>query len=127
MRNVLMTILALLSLMTLGIAGSESRQAEPQHQTYMSMKQSCPMRVSGTDLSTTDTENGIDLTLTTKSGDVAELRRRVENMAKMHSAPSNTAMHGNRIPFSIKYEEVVYGARLTLTPRNPAQLDAFRA
>jgi len=37
-----------------------------------------------------------------------------------------TAMHGNMMAFSIKYEEVAYGARLTLTPKNPAQLDAFR-
>ena len=30
------------------------------------------------------------------------------------------------IPLSIKYEEVASGARLTLTPKDPAQLDAFR-
>jgi len=30
------------------------------------------------------------------------------------------------MPFSVKYEEVTYGARLTLTPKNSAQLDAFR-
>src|SRR5262249_42562669 len=42
------------------------------------------------------------------------------------SASSNTAMHGNMIPFSVKYEEVADGARLTLTPKNLTQLDALR-
>src|SRR5262249_51022109 len=83
-------------------------------------------KVPGTDLSITDAENGIVLTITTKVGDVAELRHRVENMAKMHSASSNTAMHGNMMAFSVKHEEVADGARLTLTPKNSAQLDAFR-
>jgi hypothetical protein len=127
MRNTLLAILAALSLMTSGMAATETQQAAPRNHTDTSMMQSCPMKVPGTDLSITDAENGIALTLTTKSGEVAELRRRVENMAKMHSASSNTAMHGNMMPFSIKYEEVAYGARLTLTPKNPAGLDAFRA
>ena len=126
MRNTLLTILAALSLMTSGMAASETQHAVPQDQTNKSMMQSCPMKVPGSDLSITDAENGIVLTIATKVGDVAELRRRVETMAKMHSASSNTAMHGNMIPFSVKYEEVYDGARLTLTPNNLAQLDALR-
>jgi len=125
MRITLLTIVAALSLLTLGLAAAETPQ-DPQHQMNMSMMQNCPMRVPGTDLSVTDTENGIILSITTKTGDVAELRRRVENMAKMHSASSTTAMHGNTMPFFVKYEEIDYGARLTLTPKDPAQLDAFR-
>jgi len=35
-------------------------------------------------------------------------------------------MHVNNIPFSVKYEEVSSGARLTLTPQDPAKLDEFR-
>jgi hypothetical protein len=127
MRSILYIIVAALSLMTSGMAATETQQAAPQNHTDTSTMQSCPMKVPGTDLSITDAENGIALTLTTKSGELAELRRRVENMAKMHSASSNNAMHGNMMPFSIKYEEVAYGARLTLTPKNPAELDAFRA
>jgi hypothetical protein len=30
------------------------------------------------------------------------------------------------MPFSIKYEEVPNGVRLTLTPKDPAQLEEFR-
>ena len=126
MRSILLIIVAALTSMTLSIAATGTQQAEPPRHTDRSVMQSCPMNVPGTDLSITDAENGIVLTITTKSGDVAELRRRVEDMAKMHSASSNTAMHGNMMPFSVKYEEVAYGARLTLTPKNPAQLDAFR-
>jgi hypothetical protein len=127
MRSILYIIVAALSLMTSGMAATETQQAAPQNHTDTSTMQSCPMKVPGTDLSITDAENGIALTLTTKSGELAELRRRVENMAKMHSASSNNAMHGNMMPFSITYEEVASGARLTLTPKNPAELDAFRA
>jgi len=126
MRSILLIIVAALTSMTLSIAATETQQAEPQRHTDRSMMQSCPMNVPGTDLSITDTENGIVLSITTQSGDMAELRRRVEDMTKMHNASSNTAMHGNMMPFSVKYEEVAYGARLTLTPKNPAQLDAFR-
>src|SRR4030095_6227704 len=112
MRNTLLAILAALSLMTSGMAATETQQAAQNH-TDTSMMQSCPMKVRGTDLSIPDGENGVALTLATKSGEVAELRRRVENMAKMHSASSNAAMHGNMKPFSVKYEEVPYGARVT--------------
>jgi hypothetical protein len=113
-------------LSTAGITrAQEERQSGPQH-TDMSMTQNCPMKLPGTDLSVTDSENGIVLTITTKSGDVAELRRRIESMAKMHSMSSNNAMHGNSIPFSIQYEEVPGGARLTLTPTDANQLNAFR-
>jgi hypothetical protein len=124
-KFMLMTIvLGVLS--TTGITGAqEERKSGPPH-TEMSMNQNCPMKVPGTDLSVTDSENGIVLTITTKSGDVAELRRRIESMAKMHSMSSNAAMHGNSIPFSIRYEEVPGGARLTLTPTDPNQLNAFR-
>jgi hypothetical protein len=102
-----------------------TQQAGPE-QSNMSMMQNCPMKVPGTDLSLTDVQNGIVLTITTKSGEVDELRRRIESMVKMHSAPANAGMHGDMMPFSIKYEEVGGGASLTLTPKDATQLDAFR-
>jgi len=109
------------------MAAGEIQQAGPQHKADMSMMQNCPMKVPGTELSVANAVNGIVLTITTKTGDVAELRRRTESMARMHSSPSNHAgMHANMMPFSVKYEEIVAGARLTLTPKDPAQLDAFR-
>ena len=70
------------------------------------------------------------MTFSTTTGDVAELRRRVEhieNMAEMPAMKSGmTMMHVRLIPGSANYEEVSDGARLTLMPKDPAQLDAFR-
>src|SRR5207249_2976369 len=126
MRNILLAISAATLLTMLGMPATATQQAEQQHHMDMSMMQNCPMKVPGTDLSVTDAENGIVLTITPKSGEVAELRRRIGSMAKMHSAVSNGGMHGYMMPFSIKYEEVPSGARLTPTPKDPAQLDAFR-
>jgi hypothetical protein len=87
------------------------------------MMQSCPMQVSGAEVSVLDTKDGIALTITTTSGDVADLRRRVESMAKMHSAE---AMHGNMMPFTAAYTEVPDGARITLAPKDPQKLQEFR-
>jgi hypothetical protein len=44
-------------------------------------------------------------------------------MAKMHSTDGTD---GNMMPFSVKYEDVPNGARLTLTPRDPGKLQEFR-
>src|SRR5262249_40862336 len=84
-----------------------------------------------TELSIDDVTRGIALTMTTKTGDLNQLRLRVESMAEMHSASAGAGMpgarmHGNNIPFSLKYEEVPNGARLTLTPQDPATLEEFR-
>jgi hypothetical protein len=128
MRNILFSVAVAVSLTSFAIGSTPTQQSAPQRETSnMSMMQNCPMKVSGTDLSVTNVENGIVLTITTKSGEVTELRRRTETMAKMHSASSNADMHGTMMPFSIKYEEVPNGARLTLTPKDPAILEEFRS
>ena len=121
----LLIIVAPLSLMTSIVAATEGQQVGTQHQADVAMMQSCPMKVSGTDLSVTDVDNGIVLTITTKSGEVAELRRRAENMAKMHTEPSN--MHGNMMPFTVTSEQITNGARLTLKPKDPGKLEEFRS
>ena len=90
----------------------------------MSMMQNCPMQVLGAEVSIVDTNDGIAITITTSSSDVAELRRRVESMAKMHS---NDGMHGNMMPLSVTYEEIQNGGRLTLKPKDPARLAEFRS
>src|SRR5205814_677848 len=66
--------------------------------------------------------------LTTKPANLAELRRRVEQMAAMHSGErSSEAMaHGQMMPATVKYEAIESGARLTLTPKDPAILAKFR-
>jgi hypothetical protein len=128
MRNVLFTLAVAATSAIFAIGGPQSQQAGPQHDTHnMAMMQNCPMKVTGADVAAADIENGIAVTITTKSGDVAELRRRTENMAKMHSGSSNADMHGQMMPFSAKYEEVPNGARLTLTPKDLTKLEEFRA
>jgi hypothetical protein len=99
--------------------------ASPQHgASNMSMMQSCPMKVAGAEVAVTDTTNGVVLNITTKTGDVADLRRRTESMAKMHTEHSN--IHSEMMQFDVKYEEISDGARLTLTPKDPAKLGEFR-
>jgi hypothetical protein len=93
----------------------------------MGMMQSCAMSVKGAEVAAVNTKDGISLTVTSKSGDVADLRRRVDSMAKMHTAASNEAMmKEHMIPFAVKYAEVPGGARVTLTPTDPARLEEFR-
>jgi hypothetical protein len=88
----------------------------------MPMMQSFPMQVPGAALSIQDTNDGIALTITTQSGDVVNLQRLAESMAKMHS---DDGMHGNMMPFSVTYEQILNGARLTLKPKDPGRLEEF--
>ena len=128
MKTILLTAALMVSFVSFAMGSSQHGAAEPQHGApRMSMMQNCPMNTSGAEISVADTTNGVSLTITTKTGDVAELRRRSENMAKMHSAASGTGMHGQMMmPFEVKYEDVADGSRLTLTPKDPARLEEFR-
>jgi len=54
----------------------------------------CPMQVPGTTVAAADVEGGIGLSFTTKTGDVAELRRRVARMAEMHNQHGGQMMMG---------------------------------
>jgi hypothetical protein len=89
----------------------------------------CPMNVEGTSVAVTDTPTGVAVAITTsKPEDVAEVRRRAEQMATMHSIdrPSPTMMHGQTLAGTVKYESIEKGARLTLTPKDPSKLTEFR-
>ena len=109
------------------VGAGQTAEHGPQHQmSGMPAMMNCPTKVAGAEIAVEDTQDGIAVTVTTKSGDVAELRRRLEHMGKMHSDTSETG-HGGMIAFSAKYEEVPNGARLTLTPKDPAKLEPFRA
>ena len=54
-----------------------------------SMMQNSPMNIPGVEVAVTDTPDGVTVSFTTKTGDVAELRRlvrqRVEMMTNMHN------------------------------------------
>ena len=93
------------------------------------MMKACPMNLEGTSVVATDTATGVALTITTtKPENVAELRRRAEQMATMHAVdrPSESMMQGQMLPGTIKYEAIQNGARLTLTPKDPSKLAEFR-
>ena len=115
---------AALTIPAIGVAQDQQATPTQTGMTGMSMMmQSCPMQVPGAEVSILDTKDGIAVTITTTSGDIADLRARVEPMAKMHSTE---AMHGNMMAFSATYEAIPNGARLTLVPKDPQRLPEFR-
>lgn len=102
----------------------------------------CPMAVEGTTVHTEDVDGGIAMVFVT-TGDQAELRERVARMAKMHDEHHAEGQHaghhadhgaghhadhggGGKVPASAaRVEDVDGGARLVLTPRDPAELPAL--
>lgn len=129
-----LTVLAVLAPVALFAARSQTPQTEPKPgmpMPGMSMMMNCPMSLQGTSVAVADTPTGVTVSLTTKPENVAELRRRVEQMAAMHtpgasSPPSDAMMQGHMMPGTVKYEAIENGARLTLSPRDPAKLAEFR-
>ena len=114
----------------------------------------CPMAVPGTQLAATDTEDGEAVTFTTSPDQASELRARVHAMADMHNrhhqAGATDGMHGGMPhggamgggsmgsggggpmgmmppPSRAAVEDVVGGARLVVTPNDPADLEALRS
>ena len=117
-------------------AAAQTTPAEPQpgmRMMDMSAMQNCPMAIPGVAITVDDSVDGVAINFSTTSGDVAELRRRVESIAKMHSDTQPGAMMsgnmkaGKMIPFTLKQEATSNGARLLLTPKDPALLLEFRA
>ncbi len=118
-------------------ASQSTAQAQPHGQA-------CPMLVEGVVVGTSDTPDGIALDFTTASGDVEDLRARVEHMAKMYEmhaghgsmmwqhkghmrAEGDQPGMGSSMPAaSAKSEPIDDGARLVLTPLDPAKLEALR-
>ena len=93
----------------------------------MGMAQNCPTTLAGVDVAVADTEKGIAVTFTAKAGNAAELQKRVENMANMHRMMADAPrMRDHMIQGDVKYEALPKGARLTLTPKDPARLAEFR-
>ena len=155
-----------LAMSALAISGCASSQASREATTPVpaatcgtqmegmrgDMKEVCPMMVGGTAVNAEDVEGGVTLTFTTSS-DVAELRRRVAQMAKMHGQHgmgmhaaagagdgrahcgqcTDTRQHhggkmvGGMMPAATaSSEEVAGGARILLTPQDAADLEKLR-
>lgn len=86
------------------------------------------MHIQGLKVAVTDIPGAVVVTLTTEPERVDRLRSRVEHMAAVHNRMMNRpARMPNRIVAgTVKYEEVPDGARLTLMPRDPAELEELR-
>lgn len=117
----------------------------------------CPLAVPGTVENVVDTEGGVAITFTAPAGQVDDVRARVRQMAQqgmMAACPCHgmmgdagapmamgRGMGGPRMgpgmmerqgmrglpPADARVEDVSGGARLTLTAKNPADVDALRA
>src|SRR5262249_30749564 len=85
-------------------------------------------KLEGVSVAAADTSTGVTVSITTKSENVANLRKRVEQMAAMHDIDHSSAamMQGQMMPGTVKYEAIERGARLTLTPSDPAKLAELR-
>lgn len=93
------------------------------------MAKMCPMKVSGTTVAATEVDNGIGLSFTTTTGDIAELRQRVRRMAQMHNQRGDHTMMGGEMmmpPASAAAEDIEGGVQLVLQPRDSGQLGALR-
>jgi hypothetical protein len=131
------------SILMFGCGGSKSEPAKP-HPTASeahahgeaAMGGTCPMDVPGTKVSVADTPDGVAITFTTTS-DVAELRQRVHHVAEMHEHRMQGGMGSGgmgsghmmmkMVPSTARAEDVDGGARIALTPNDPAQLADLRA
>lgn len=163
MMRMNLSIVAALALAACGgaqtsAATDEGRDEHSAHAAHAQgaggMAGMCPMMVEGTTVVAEETEGGAALVFTT-SGDVDELRRRVERMAEMHN---RRAMHGGTMGSEAaggsteaehhaeaeaegpsgqsrgmmmprgqaRAEEIEGGARLVLTPHDPGELPALR-
>src|SRR6516165_5619750 len=92
--NRLVILLALMSVGVFAAGGVQDTEKPSGAKMGMQMMMNnCPMTVPGTTLTTSDTNTGIAINVTTQTGNVPELRNRVERMAAMHSgAASNEGM-----------------------------------
>jgi hypothetical protein len=115
--------------------------------------EACPMAVPGTQVAVTETRDGEAVTFTTSRNQADELRARVHAMADMHNSHHQgggmEGMHGGMQhggmmgggsmgstggrdammppPSRATVEDVEGGARLVVTPNDPADLDQLRS
>lgn len=93
--------------------------------------ETCPLQVNGTTVTAADITDGATLTFVS-SGDVAEVRRRVRQMAEMHNrhhAHGGGMMGGTAAMPAMRafVDEVDGGARLVLRPVDSSQTALIQA
>jgi hypothetical protein len=116
------------ALFAAGIQGGGQTEPKPGMPMQGMSMMNCPMNLQGTTVAVANAATGISVSITTKPENVAEQRKRVEQMAAMHSgqASSPAMMQGQLMPGTVKYEAIDNGAKLTLTPKDPSKLAEFR-
>jgi hypothetical protein len=149
MRNSLLCSV-LGSVLAIGMLGCGSGQTKstasaPPPNTQHTGGQMCSMmQMAGANVVTSDTSDGAAVAFTT-TGDVAELRAHVREMAEMHNGMAGMHhgedmhggmgsgdMHGGMmrmqmVPSRASVEDIPGGARLVLIPTDPSQLTTLRA
>lgn len=71
---------------------TDMKQAPAADSTAKARQDACPLALAGTTSSTEDTVDGVVVTFaTTRPGDMAELRRRVDKLAEAHNSMSPAA------------------------------------
>jgi hypothetical protein len=128
MQLIILVTLLILAPVTMSTATQDGSAIQQNMGPMMQMMRNCPASLESVKFAVADTATGIALTITTESGNVDELRQGLERMAAMHSPNGEkpSMMRHRMIAGSIQFEEVEGGAKLTLTPVDPSQLDAFR-
>ncbi|HEY6034667.1 MAG TPA: hypothetical protein VIV58_10420 [Kofleriaceae bacterium] len=122
------------SLLIAACGGSKPQPAAPPPAStttpaHHEMAGMCPLEVAGTQVAAADTADGAAMTFTT-TGDVANLRQRVHHMAEMHDhmmGGGMMTMKMKMVPSTARAEDIDGGARIVLTPKDPAQLSELRA
>ncbi len=133
-RTIIATIITVAAI-ACGGSKSPPSTATP-HNGSGAMADMCPMEVPGTQVSVADTRDGVAIAFTT-SDDVAQLRRRVHGMAAMHEKMmheemmSGGGMMGSgdmmkMVDSTAQAEDIDAGARIVVTPKDPAQLAELR-
>jgi hypothetical protein len=81
-------IVAVMAGSLIAMAGTAEQTAPMGPGRMGMMMEDCPMFLEGADIVTADTADGIVVTITTKSGNVAELQQKVKQMvARMRNMP----------------------------------------
>lgn len=101
----------------------------------------CPLGISGVDVRTEDTEAGIAVVVTARAEDVAELRERAHDAAKLHGpfgrvGKGHDGRHGmggqhglqalSFPPSRASTQEIEGGARIEIVPKHTSDRKALR-
>lgn len=111
-------------------APEESKTQQWSEELLTEVRQSCPMVVEGARVEVSDTESGVALLFTTETGDIDDLRQRVQRMASKYQAqdgrPGFRWKHGPIPSLNAAVVDIHQGVQLTLTPKKASGLEQLR-